>query len=192
MHRHFPSSFLTEAPELGRHSFEELSARFRALTDEGVVPQGPLEPLANNGPETPGETQRFHLWVVAAPALNYRDLRVQLGESNLALRLHFIEHPSHALQVLGGLRRHPIHAIAVRGRLPNLQNRELVASIRARRQLRPIPLFICDTAYCPQHSRDLYAAGASGYLCGRAATRQLGAALMRRYQRPVSSSARFA
>lgn len=146
-----------------------------------MVKLGPVEPLHGSGEET----QRYQLWVVGSPNLHYRDLRVLMGEDNIALRLHFVDHSAHALSELCRVGSSEVNAIVINACSPDFEGRELVASIRARRQLRQIPLFACDTSYAAQRSRELYGAGANGYLCGQVATRQLAAALLRTFRRPV-------
>lgn len=185
MHRHLPSSFHREVLETGARPFSELCARLRTLCEEGLVKLGPVEPLIADGDDCAEETQRYQLWVIETPTLNYRDLRLQLGRDNIALRVRFIEHSSHAVGELCRVRSSEIDAIVLDGGMPGFEARDLVASIRARRQLRQIPMFACDTSFTAQRSRDLYGAGANGYLCGQAATRQLGAALLRTFRRPT-------
>lgn len=185
MHRHLPSSFHRDVLESGRRPFSELCARLRALTDDGLVKLGPVEPLQSSDEDYAQETQRFQVWVIDSPNLNYRQLRVLLGEENIALRVHVIEHSAHAVNELCRTRNIKVDAIVINADLPGLQARDLVASIRARRQLRRIPVFACDTSYTAQRSRELYGAGANGYLCGQVATRQLGAALVRTLGRPA-------
>lgn len=153
-----------------------------------MVQLGPVEPVHGGINLTHQEATRLHLWVIGEPVLDYAALRVQLGEQKLALRLHFVEHPSQALLWLSGTNRAPIHAIALNRKLEGAA-KQLVVSIRAGREHRQTPLFVCDTSYCSQESRELYGAGANGYLCGGAATRQLAAALVRTHRRNLPAKA---
>lgn len=156
---------------------------------EGLVQLGPVEPVSGLRRGMRSEAERFHLWVIASPSLDYGALRKQLGSENVALRLHFVEYASQAMAWLSGINCAPVHAFALNGQLTDIATKSLVASIRARRELRRIPLFVCDKSYEAQRSRELYAAGANGYLCGQAATRQLGAAILRSQHRVAPAQA---
>lgn len=183
VHRHLPASFGEELPPIRRRPFSEMCARLREMREEGVLQSGPAEPLRPNSSPQGASAQRLHLWADARLDVNYPELRAQLGDEGLALRIHVIEYACQTLEWLRANRDCCIDAIALQ-RLPgNVRTRDLVAAVRARRDLRAIPLFICDSSYCSQSSRELYGAGANGYLCGRVATRQLGAALLRTHRR---------
>lgn len=183
MHRILPESFRSGYVPDRPRSTAELSAKLRKIREQGLIPLGPAEPLGGATRNLRSEQERLHLWVIGAPDLDYRVLRLALGKHQIPVRFHVIEHAGHTLNYLSERERPPIHALVV-GRCSEKQEpRHLLMALRKRREFRKIPAFVCDRTFCSDRSRELYAAGTNGYLCGGAASRQLAAALLRNSER---------
>lgn len=179
VHRHFQSSPFATPLGLGTQPAPlEVSERLRLLREAEVISYGPWEPLRVSGKGVGECCPRLHLLEIGETQLDHGALRKHLGEERIGLRLHRKENPAQALDyLLDRTTRDDVDAVAIARRLPGCEAGEMLKLLRARRNLRSIPLFVCDSTYCSRTSRCLYAAGANGYLCGAAATRQLGAAL---------------
>lgn len=183
MHRRLPASFRADLLASKPRSAAELSAKLRSIREQGLVALGPVEPLGDEADAMPGEVERMHLWVVGEPDLDYRSIRLELGKHRIPVRFHVIEHPAHTLNYLSQTERPPVHAMVLGPCSKKQEPKRLILAIRKRREFRKTPAFVCDRRYSSDRSRELYAAGTNGYLCGGAASRQLSAALLRNLKR---------
>lgn len=187
MHRLLPVSFRADFLSESSPSAAELSERLRDIRERGLVPLGPVEPLGAGG-KVRSELERLHLWVIGAPKLDYVGIRKELGKHKIPVRFHVIEHPGHTLNYLSEIERPPVHAIVFGTSSRKQEPKWLLMALRKRREFRRTPAFVCDRTYCSDRSRELYAAGTNGYLCGGAASRQLAAALLRSSKRRIRTT----
>lgn len=187
MHRILPASLRSDLFQKGPRQASELSERLRLLREQEMIPLGPVEPLGLRSNVVRSDIERLHLWVVGAPTLDYRGIRLELGKHLIPIRFHVIEHAAHTLTCLNDRERPPVHALVFGLSSKKQDPKQLLMALKERREFRRIPAFVCDRRFCSDRSRELYAAGSSGYLCGGAASRQLAAALLRSSKRMLGT-----
>lgn len=151
-----------------------------AACEAGLLPEDSFS-TATASPQVaaPNPALRYRRILLAGPVkLDVDVLQAALAQHNCSAYFDRVSTAARAIAQLLDRGRPRPSAIVLSEGIPGGDPLDLLQLLRARRELRTVPVFVQGETDCHMTSRRLYAHGVNGYLIGERASEQLAASLL--------------